>query len=853
MATTTNKRQQRQPDYDDDDFTVFGKRWEPAHWMVPVATWVMILTVGAAITLTQGYGRLPTGGWKLVVSCIAITCLFTFVGLTVGGRDVMHPWVAGWCTATPAAGGAWALYVALTGLNRGLAPMLVWLVLLIVGSALFRHMRDIQRDHELKLLYQESQRVTDSELAAASAHLTGVQATPVDPEAARWEAWTDSAGLPNMIFHQRRPLPSKAGFLLHYELPDDGSISFGQVESRAELLETMLFKLHRDLFAKGQVRPGCVSIQRATDENGRPLVGELFICVNVVDILAKTLHMPTRPEDYTELSIMKAFQVGNFVDGTPIYLTIHEIHVLIIGQTQHGKSNLLHVMIRQLARCTDAVLWGMDFKGGDTLRLWLNPYMNGDIDPHTNEPLARTVFDWVAVDDRLEAERMMLSLLEAARRRPAINGGGGWVPSKKKPAIIFLADEISQAVGSKGGPSGRSAHYVSPDILSAYLTDITKLGTGMGIYAITTSQRGTVGNVGSGDTKSQQKGRILLPVKEGASDVLQGSSPEAKRLAAALEHPGSVVIEGWANTNGKNGKIWLAGFKHDIRDKITFEVKQLTYLRRDVALDAETAQYLLQYGYAVRPFGPSPDPDRLSWYYGKDPRRPLLAWDYYYAPDGTVKHISDGAAAGAAGAARPMTAAQLLGLDDVPDVFAGTTPPAPARPATHTGTRASNADGEDTAWAAREQAILAELGLDDIAAHVQDTPHLNPAPGDPAPPVQPYDDAGAPVQSSAASPHSTIPQDFIKPTYENCADLMIDIIHSFGDRGCSPAQVGRELEKQGRYPHAKTMYPWFGRLVKDTIRNGGEDRIVVKVGDVFMTRANQPMPTKGNPPGQQAA
>lgn len=865
MATTTKRPQKRREYDDEDDLTVFGKRWEPGHWLVPVLSWVVILTIGAVISLMQRYGQAPTGGGPFVMTVVAITCLFAFIGLLVGGRDVMHRWVAGWCAGTPLAGGAWTLYASLAGLDHGLVPMLSWLVLMVTGSALYRHMRDVNRDFELVELYREADRVTDRELAEASAHLAGMQSQPVDADAAKWEAWTDSAGLPNMIFHNRVPTPNGSGFLLHYELPDDLSISYAQVESAADKLEQALFKQHRDLFHKREVRPGCVRVQPATNRDGLALVGEVFICIDVVDILAKTLHMPTRPEDYTELSITSAFQVGNFVDGTPIYLTIHEIHTLIIGQTQHGKSNLLHVMIRQLARCTDAVLWGLDFKGGDTLRLWLNPYMDGEIDPHTNEPLARSIFDWIAVDNLLEAERMMLSALEAAKRRPAIARGGGWVPSKKKPAIIFLADEISEVVGSNGGPSGHSSTYVSTDVLSGYLTRLMKLGTGMGIYVITASQRGTVGNVGSGDAKSQQKGRILLPVTEGASDVLQGSGPEARRLASTLVHKGSVVIEGWANTNGKNGKIWLVGLKSEIQDKVTFEVKQLTHLRRHVALDRETAQFLEQYGYSGRPGGPDPEPDRMAWYYGKDPQRPLLAWDYYYAPDGSVKHIADGpapAGGGVATANRPTTSADMLGLGDIPSLFdppAASVPVAPVTPAP----RAS-----DPEWERREREILAELGLDpdigmhDIAEHVEQTPHLNPAPGDQATP-QAYgaaggggdvpDDGDLSSTSSAASPHSNVPQQYVNPIYERCLPHMIEIVHSFGSRGCTPAEVFRELGQRGWEPHPKTIYPWFGKLVKDTAKNAREDQVVIKQGDVFMTRANQPMPTKGFPPGQQAA
>lgn len=844
MATTTKPRQRRRNDEEIVEFTAFGERWQSSHWMAPVLSWVLVLIVAAGINLMQRYGNLPTGGGGFIASCVAITCIFAFVGLTVGGREDMHPWVAGWCTAMPLLGGAWATFCALYQLDNGIAPMLSWLVLGLILTALFRHMRDIQRKHELMLIYDRAEQVTDAELAAATAHLASAQSGPVDADKKKWEEWTDAAGLPGMIFHGRYPLKNGSGFMLHYEVPDDGSISYEMVVSHANKLEVMLFKKHRGLFHKGQVRPGCVRIEAATDEAGRPLVGELFISIDVVDVLAKTLHMPTGKDQYKPISITQAFEVGQFVDGTPIYLTIHEIHTLIVGQTQHGKSNLLHVIIRQLARCNDAVLWGLDFKGGDTLRLWLNPYMDGEIDPNTGRPLAQGIFDWIAVDNPLEAERILLAALEAAKRRPAIVRGGGWVPTPANPAIIFLADEISEVVGQTGGPGGRGAFYVSSDILSQLLTRLMKLGTGMGIYVITASQRGTVGNVGSGDAKSQQKGRILLPVTGGgdASDVLQGSGPEAKRLASSLVHKGSVVIEGWDAAEGKPGKIWLAGHKPEIKEKIRHEVMMLTHLRANIRLDQATKKFILQYGYEGRPGGPTPDPDRMAWYYGQEPKKPLIAWDYRWVPgqDEPV-HISKltPAQAGTATATlmRPTTTAAALGLDDVESVFTNAERPAPAVEDNVTAAVPKQAQSGDVTeeWAAREREILQELGLDPDLAHTSAAARKATA----APPVDGQQEL---PMTSAAMPQATAPKQYTKPTYENTMDDMIRIIHAFGSAGGTGADVMRELGD--RAPHRSTIYQWLGRLVRDTAKYP-DDRCVVPVGDVFMTKARRPMPSAG--------
>jgi hypothetical protein len=844
MATKSKPTSRRSDDIEEVDLTIFGRRWTPAEWTTPLILWGAFVLLAVIVNRLQHIGSIPAGGSGFVLGMLGLTALFTFCGVMLGGRASMRMGTTLWCALTPAAGGLWALYVSLVGMTTGgLTPWIVLSILALLTSVWFRTMRDAQRDHELMLIYDYAEEAENEAIAAATEHLAQQQTQPVDADKAKWEAWTDAAGLVGMIFHGRYPTRNKSGFMLHYELPDDGSISFDAVTQAATRLELQLFKKHRNLFHLGRVRPGCVRVVPATDEDGGELVGELFIAIDVVDILRKTLQMPTRPEDYTELSITKAFQVGEFVDGSPIYLTIHEIHVLIIGQTQNGKSNLLHVMIRQLARCTDAVIWALDFKGGDTVRLWMNPWMQGMIDPHTGKPLAKCIFDWVGIDP-IEAERMLLSALEAAKRRPNIAGGGGWIPSKDRPAIIVLADEVSEMVASKmSGQGGRGPFHVAAEILSEHLTSMFKLGTGQGVYGITASQRGTVGEVGSGTAKSQQKGRIILPVSEGVSDVLQGSGPEARRQASKLKHKGSVVIEGWEHAEGKPGKIWLMGIKAEIKDKVTHEVLQLTHLRHGVRLDAETAQFLLKYGYEGRPGGPSMDPDRIAWYYGRDPKRQLVTWDHHYGPDGkVVKTGGDGASSGAFSALSGGgggSLASTLGLEQVDSPFGDVPKPAaPAAPAAASGQPAPvvspsrDAAARASEWHTRNRQLLEEIGMGGPA---QPLPGMNVAAAAGTPQPEPEQEPAGPAPLFPAG---------VAPTYENSMLLMIHLIHESGATGIAGADLLRKMEDAGHAPSRTGLYPWLGRLVKDTGTFTDVTKKVIKEGSVYMTEANKPMPSK---------
>jgi hypothetical protein len=836
MATRTTRKAPRQ-EVPAIQLSMFGKRWQASDWLIPIYLWIVIMTIAAVTNRLQAAGTLPAGGTGFVMGYAGITVLGMLCGLMLGGSAGMSGRVTLWCLGVPLAGGAWTIYTSLVGMTSGLAPWVAFLVLCVLTTVSYRSVRDFQRAFELELIYAQEEPAEAELVRQLSEQLAEAQSQPVDADKEKWEEWTDAARLPDMIFHGRHPLKNGSGFLLHYELPDNGSVTYEMVEQATGRLELQLMKKFKHLFEDGCVPPGCVRVQRATGANKRPIVGEVFIAVDVVDILAKTLRLPTTDEDYTELSIMEAFQVGEFSDGTPIYLTIHEIHTLIIGQTQNGKSNLLHVMIRQLARCTDAVLWGLDFKGGDTIRLWMNPYMTGEIDPNTGEPLAQCIFDWVAVNDHIEAERMLMALLEAANQRPAIVGGGGWVPSKARPAIVFIADEISEIVGSAGTRGGRSAFHVGTDYLAGLLARVFKLGTGQGVYGVTASQRGTVDSTGGGTAKSQQKGRILLPVTTGASDVLEGSGPEARRLASNLIHKGSVVIEGFGYAIAKQGKIWLAGYKPEIQERIRHEVLRLTYLRRDVRLDPETAAFLEKFGYAGRPGGPAMDPDRIAWYFGKQPKRQLLTWDYEYMPgsDDPVKVGSTAAAA--AGQPSGGSSAELLGLSSVRSPLAPAAPPRPPVSAENvTSLVGRQRGGVDPAWEARQRELLAELG-DDAVPQPPAAPQPQEAAEVLAPPPVPE------PEPAPTGPEVLVPRGHA-PSFENSTLLLIRLIHDAGSSGINGADLFRQLTELGHAPNRSALYPWLTRLVEVTARNGDPTKKVIQEGKIFMTQANKPMPTR---------
>lgn len=786
----------------DDDFeplTLLGRPWRIQSWLVPVFSWSVALVVGLIVRVAQILHLVDPGTSDFVWGCIIVTAALGLAGLAFGGRAYFSRAATTWCVATPIAGGAWFLYaLTLDDLKTSWIPWVAWIVAGVLVTATYYTVRVDQRAYEWDLIVDNGEKAEEEAIRRASTQLAAAQSPPVDKDKARWEAWTDAAGLGTttkdvdgvetrngMIFWGR--YPTRAGFALHYEVPDDGSVNYDAVVSRVGALETQLFKKFRNMFPKG-VRPGIVRVERARNQDGQEIVGEIFIHVDVRDVLAKIVRMPQGDDDYTELSILNAFPVGEFIDGEPIYLTLHEIHVLIVGQTQHGKSNLIDVLIRQLARCTDVVIWGLDFKGGDTLRLWMNPYMHGKIDPHTNRPLARGIFDWVAVDDHVEAERMILAALQAAKKRPGIVGGGGWIPSKTRPAILVIGDEISEVVGLGVGAGGETSTYISPEKIAGYLSRLFKLGAGQGVYGVTATQRGDVGSVGGGGAKSQQKGRIVLPLNGASpSDVLQGSSVETKQLAAGLTHKGTVVIEGWG-TEGKPGRIWLVGHKEEIQAVVEHEVLKLTHLRRDVKLDDATAAEIRMFGYDDRPGGPNPDPDRIAWFWNKEPSKPLLRWAFTHGnaqdPDRTET-----------GAAGTGTTAERLGLAGVKNVFDTVTPTAKPKPAP---VQRRKPIEEDPEWQRKTAALFTEMGLHDELRQMENAVLATPEP-----------------PNTPAAPGALLPRVKESPTYRNSADMLVEVVEAFGTRGGTRADIHREMIARDHSPDRATVYTWVGKLFLD--------------------------------------
>ena len=130
------------------------------------------------------------------------------------------------------------------------------------------------------------------------------------------------------------------------------------------------------------------------------------------DILALTVPYPG---DLSDLTVNRPFRIGTYEDGSVCEILYREVKILLIGITGSGKSNLLNVLIAQLGRCVDTVIFMIDQKGGRAALPWIQPWLEGKT--------PRPVIDWVATN-RDESERMLDALLRGIDAR-AHSGAGG--------------------------------------------------------------------------------------------------------------------------------------------------------------------------------------------------------------------------------------------------------------------------------------------------------------------------------------------------------------------------------------------------------------------------------------------
>lgn len=135
------------------------------------------------------------------------------------------------------------------------------------------------------------------------------------------------------------------------------------------------------------------------------------------------------------VSVTRPLAVGYYDDGEPCTLQLGHSNVLVVGNSaSHGDIEwFFRVLIAQLARCNDALIWIAAPGWAREVAPWLQ----------TLPP----VLDWIALDAD-EAQRMLTVATKVAQHRGRHGPAGDHLqPTAEFPAVLLLAPEADALFG----------------------------------------------------------------------------------------------------------------------------------------------------------------------------------------------------------------------------------------------------------------------------------------------------------------------------------------------------------------------------------------------------------------------
>ncbi len=469
--------------------------WRQALVLGPLITGAVYAVGTLAATL-----RLPA--LAVIVGCLAVGAVLVMAALlrAKNGLSAIHGCACGIVAA------GWLAYACRSAPWSWTAA-----VALLVPAAVLIPLYPVIRERE-DLAAEKARR--DAEAAAAA------------QEQNKWPDLLARIGHTGIKFAGQED--TLAGYMVHLRLPGSGRVTYSALAPATEQLEVA-----------ARLRHGSLRFERGNQAH------KVILHVAVRDVLAETIPFPA---GHGTLSITRPMPLGLFEDGQVCAVNLREIATLIVGLRGSGKSNLLNVLLAQLARCADVLIFAIDLKGGRMAAPWIEPWLAG----RTPKP----VVDWLATD-REEAERMLRALLRAVNARSRSGSGGEKIiPSPRQPAILLVCDEIAVILGIGVGGPRTSLEGVTNATLAGLATQLVMTGRSEAIDLIMATQRGTATMTGSADLKSQCGLRIGLGVASEADARL--IIPDDVRIAAdlaRLRHPGTGIVQ-----QGKLGRVVPAKF-----------------------------------------------------------------------------------------------------------------------------------------------------------------------------------------------------------------------------------------------------------------------------------------------------
>lgn len=308
-----------------------------------------------------------------------------------------------------------------------------------------------------------------------------------------------------------------------WETVDDG------MDIRVSLVEGMEPRDLADLCGKIQSSPqlrlpqGCV----VTVLDGEYQC-EAIIRVMLRDCLKDHINLDDH-ETPVPASINDPFPLMRSPQGNWFMVCLRIFCMVIGGTTGSGKTTLLNRIIAYLARCTDALIWVIDFNGGGLGAPWNRPFEEGTA--------PKPIIDWLG-DTEEESAVIMACARGIAKSRKTDresvqmrrDAGTNVLPvSPLKPAIVVITDE---------GGEVRQAASVLGQIVCSQISSLAQIGRETGVRVIMSVLRGTADLVDKA-FRTVCSIRVCLRMdEEGEYDHVLGRNPGRVRLM----HTGSAWI-----------------------------------------------------------------------------------------------------------------------------------------------------------------------------------------------------------------------------------------------------------------------------------------------------------------------
>lgn len=348
----------------------------------------------------------------------------------------------------------------------------------------------------------------------------------------------------------------QTGMSIVLELPQ-GSSSWKTIRQRSE-----------ELAADADLPDAC-GIEVTSHGSRR----RVLLLVSQVDALEGDIHAG---EDYSQLSIYDDLPVGMYRDGSWVTLNLKWSAMALIGATGSGKSAHLALIMRQLLRCGDTLVFGIDFNGGKAFKPWLRPWLE--------ERASKPGIDWVATTPR-EAHLMLdFAIAAIATRSSGYSELMAKVNDDKVPAsaaiphITIISDETADL----------------PREIKAKLVELSNRSRGVSIRPLTCALRAVAGGGEQMPKELLAQASVRTAMRVNDDGELQRMYGYSKGLPKAEEMPESGyglvqphpsqpprIFKGLlVKPDDADACVMATDERRPVMDEVTINTARDTYLRR---------------------------------------------------------------------------------------------------------------------------------------------------------------------------------------------------------------------------------------------------------------------------------